>query len=164
MPNQTSDNQSKRHTVNKTLLAIEVTIVLVIIFIASLLVVFFEQSKKQPLPTPAVVRIVDGNLTINAGSYMYYNFTVPGTLVSQVQGIFTVSDGSERIRVYIMDSANFIEWQNTHNASMYYDSGEVNSGNVTAILPPGGNYDLVYDNTFSSNLKNVTTQVTFDWL
>lgn len=161
MPHQTSDSQ--RLKMNKTLLAIEVTVVLAIILIAGVLVVLFEQNKQQPSPTPTVVTLVDGNLTINAASYKYYNFTVEGTLTSDVQGTFTVSNG-EKIRVCVMDNANFTQWQSTHNASTYYDSGAVDSANVTARVPAGGTYVLVYDNTLSSTPKNVTTNIYYDWL
>jgi hypothetical protein len=132
--------------------------VIIIVATAATLAASVMLNKTYPPSTPVTEIIVDGNLTVNSGSYVYYNFTVfIGHLHPTVQGTFTVSGNDQKIRVYIMDSANFTNWQDTRNASKYYDSGESNSGNITATLPVG-NYDLVYDNTFSATPKNVTTQ------
>jgi hypothetical protein len=158
MSSQTSDSQSNRHKADKMLLAIAVIIVVIT---ATVLAISFMQSEIHPYPTPALEIIVNGNLTVNASSYEYYDFTVSIHISPTVQGTFTVSSG-EKIRVYIMDSANFTDWQNKRPARMYYDSGESSSGNVTATLPSGGNYVLVYDNTFSATSKKVTTQV-YGW-
>jgi hypothetical protein len=138
------------------LLAIAVIIVAVA---AIVLAAFVMLNEIHPVSTPKIEIIVNGNLTVNSGSYVYYNFTVFSEHVEpSVQGKFTVSGSDQKIRVYIMDSANFTDWKDTRNASTYYDSGESNSGNITATLPVG-NYDLVYDNNFSATSKNVTTQV-----
>src|SRR3972149_6649673 len=158
MPSPNSPNsQSDRSKVNKILVALAV-VTAAIVFVGAL-AVFLNQNNIRPFCTPYVGVIVDGNLTVNAGSYEYYNFTVPsGEPNSKVEGTFTVS-GSNDIKVYVLDSANFADWQNGREANMYYDSGELSSGNVTAELPSSGTYFLVYDNTFSTTSKNVTTQV-----
>jgi hypothetical protein len=156
MPSQISDSQSDRNKADKMLLAIAVIIVAIA---AAVLTAFVMLNEIHPYSTPKIEIIVDGNLTVNSGSYVYYKFTVLSEHVAPtVQGTFTVSGNDQKIRVYIMDSANFADWQDTRNASTYYDSGESNSGNITATLPVG-NYDLVYDNNFSATSKNVTTQV-----
>ncbi len=146
---------------NKMLLAVAAIIIIVAVVE---IVIFFTQNQGQLSPTPTVVTIVDGNLTVEATSYKYFNFTVEGTMTSDVQGTFAVSGNSENIRVYIMDRANFTDWQNAHNARMYYDSGEVNNATIAVKVPAGGDYYLVYDNTGSSTSKNVTTNVSYDWL
>ncbi|MEM3880591.1 MAG: hypothetical protein QXD19_02460 [Candidatus Bathyarchaeia archaeon] len=79
-------------------------------------------------------------------------------------GTFTVSEGMETIKVYIFDSAGFMDWQNSGNASSYYNSGEMTSSNITATLVSPGTYYLVYDNTFSLISKNVTAQVNFYYI
>lgn len=68
------------------------------------------------LPSSHTVNIVNGLVTVNAGSYEYYQFTVPsGASNIQVSGTFTASGGSGNdIKVYIMDSTNFVNWQNGH--------------------------------------------------
>jgi hypothetical protein len=165
MPSQTSStNQSDRRKANKTLLAVAVAIAVVIV--AGLLAAFFINNDFHAASTPIVMEIVNGNLTVNASSYASYNFTVPSSApTATVQGTFTVSGGNgNTIKVYVMDGANLADWQNGLNASMYYDSGELSSGNVTATLPSTGTYYLVYDNTFSATSKNVITQVDFDYI
>jgi hypothetical protein len=134
-----------------------------VIAVAGLLAAFFMINEIHPVATPVVWDIVHGNLTINAGSYERYNFTVPsGASDVHVDGTFTVSGGNgNTIKVYVMNNANFADWQKGSNVSMYYDSGELNSGNVAATLPSAGTYYLVYDNTFSAISKNVTTWVDF---
>ena len=159
MSGQTSpDKQSTSHKRNKVLLA-------VIVAVAAIIVVayFIHQSSIQPVSTPIARPIVKGNLTVNAGSYVSRNFTVPSMISNaRVDGTFTVSGGSQTtIKVYVMDSANFADWQNGRQASRYYDSGEANSGNVTATLPSAGTYYLVYDNTFSTASKNMTVSADF---
>lgn len=164
MRSQTSStNQSNRRKANKTLLAVAVAIAVVVV--AGLLAAFFMRENIHPLSTPIVMEIVNGNgnLTVDAGSYEHYNFTVPSSApTTTVQGTFTVSGGNgNTIKVYVMDGANFADWQNGLNASMYYDSGALSSGNVTATLPSAGTYYLVYDNRFSAVSKNVTTEMGF---
>jgi hypothetical protein len=114
--------------------------------------------------TPPIYPIVDGIITVNASSYKDYNFTVPsGSSQSEVQGTFTVSGGNENdIKVYIMDSTNFANWQNGQNASSYYNSGEATNGTIAVTLYSGGTHFLVYDNTFdTSSQKTVDTQMFF---
>jgi hypothetical protein len=133
--------------------------VIIIAVAAIVLAAFVLLNEVHPVSTPIMEILVDGNVTVNSDSYVYYNFTVFSEHVSPtVQGTFTVSGIDQKIRVYIMDSASVTDWQDTRNASAYYDSGESSSGNITANLPIG-NYALVYDNTFSATSKNVTTQV-----
>jgi hypothetical protein len=162
MPSQTSStNQSDRRKANKTLLAVAVAIAVVVV--AGLLAALFINNDFHAASTPIVMEIVNENLTVNASSYASYNFTVPSSApTSIVQGTFTVSGGNRNtIKVYVMDGANFADWQNGLNASIYYDSGALSSGNVTATLPSAGTYYLVYDNRFSAVSKNVTTEMGF---
>jgi hypothetical protein len=135
-----------------------------VIIAAVLLAVFLMQNEIHPLSTPIVQEIVKGDVTVNASSYAYYNFTVPsGASTIQVDGNFMVSGGS--IKVYIMNDVTFTGWQNGQNPSTYYNSGELTAGNFTVTLPSGGTYYLVYDNTFSLNTqKNVDAQASFAYI
>jgi hypothetical protein len=117
-------------------------------------------------PTRYVSNLVNGLLTVNAGSYEYYSFTVPsGASDIQVSGSFTASGGSGNdIRIYILDSTSFVNWKNGHSVSTYYNSGQMTTGTITATLPSGGTYYLVYDNTFSwFSQKNVNTWATLSY-
>jgi len=151
-----ADSQLNRHKANKVLIAGAVTITVIIGILVS--VAFFTHGFLHPASTPILQDIVNGNITVNASSYVSYNFTVPST--ATVDGTFIVTgDTNSLIKVYVMDGVNFAELQQGQTASMYYNSGEVNAANVTATLPQSGTYYLVYDNTFSSAAKNVTTQI-----
>jgi len=158
MSNESSQDNS--HRPSKKMLAI-VAVTLIGILAVAVIAVLAWQNQNQPFPTPAVFPIMEGNFTVNAGSYKDYNFTVPSDFSRVwVGGTFTVSDGAvSGIRVYIMDSANFTNWQNGQIANNYYDSGQANSGNVTTTTLLSRTYYLVFDNTFSAASKNVTSDV-----
>lgn len=163
-----SQNSSVDGSYSRKVRNIALIVAIAVIAVAViLLVAFYLQHGTEPASTPVVNAIVDGNLTVNSGSYVYYNFTVysgpPDAIITDtVQGTFNVSDGNENtIRVYIMDSSNFDDWKDGLDADKYYDSGQSSAGNVTATLSSIGTYYLVYDNTYSTVSKSVTTQVSY---
>jgi hypothetical protein len=134
-----------------------------IICIIILLVAFWAAWNR---PTRYISNLVNGLLTINAGSYEYYSFTIPsGASDIQVSGSFTASGGSGNdIRIYILDSTSFTNWKNGHSVSTYYNSGQMTTGTISATLPSSGTYYLVYDNTFSLfSQKNVNTWATLSY-
>ena len=114
-------------------------------------------------PAPHTVNIVNGVQTVNAGSYQSYQVTVPaGATKVSIQGTFTASGGpGNDVIVYVMNSTQYVNWQNGHQTASYYDSGRLTTMTFDATLPSGpGTYYLVYDNTFSLLAqKSVTTQV-----
>ena len=120
------------------------------------MMIFFSKNPFNPLSTPLKHSIVDDNITVNAGSYASYNFSLSnsGNVYPTVTGTFIASseESMERplIRVFVMTYANFTAWQN--------DNSFVHNGDITANLP-NGNYVLVYDNTFDSISKTVNTVV-----
>jgi hypothetical protein len=159
MSSQTSpDKQSASHKRNRLVL-----VVIVVLTVTIVAAYFIHQSSIQPRSTPIARGIVSGNVMVNVGSYVSRNFTVPSMISNaRVDGTFAVSGGIQNtIKLYIMDGASFVDWQNGLQASMFYDSGEANSGNVTATLPSTGTYYLVFDNTFSAASKNVTAYAHF---
>ena len=101
------------------------------------------------------INIVNGLITVNAGQDEYYEITVPSnTQSATVSGSFTASGGSGNdIIVSIMDYTDYVNWQNGHNATAYYTSGKETTGTISAILPGGVTYYLVYDNQFLLSLK-----------
>ena len=143
--------------------------VVVIIVLASVVVLVFHGSGGGGgiFPSTHTVNIVNGLITVNAGYYEYYQVYVPsGATNVQIQGSFTASGGSGNdIVVLIMDSTNFINWQNGHQASAYYNSGELTTSSFDVPLPSGsGSYYLVYSNTFSVlSQKNVNTQANLSY-
>lgn len=110
---------------------------------------------------PPFFDITRGNFSIDAGSYKVYNFSSPSGSIRQVLGDFEASgNGSNNIRVYIMNSTSFDIWQKGGNATSYYDSGEAAIGNISIDLDSGGIFFLIYDNTSdASSPKSVTTHV-----
>ena len=87
-------------------------------------------------------------------------FVVPtGVSTATVQGTFTVSNGRD-IKAYITNGTNLSDWQNGLNSNMYF-SGNGSAGNVTTSVPPNWTYYLVYDNTYSTISKNITTNVDY---
>ena len=140
-----------------------VAAVVVIIAVAGLMI-FFAQNPR-PVSTPLRHSIVDNNITVNAGSYAYYNFRLSntGNVYPTMTGSFIASsdESMERplIRVFVMTNANFTAWQNQNSAGTIYDSAFVHDGDINANLPMNGEYVLVYDNTFDSISKTVNTVV-----
>lgn len=113
------------------------------------------------------MNIVNGLVTVNAGSYEDYTFTVhSGASNIQVSGSFAASGGSGNdIRIFIFDQTDFTNWQNGHTSNCYYQSGQTTTGTISATLPSAGTYVLVYDNTFSTfSQKNVNTEVDLSYV
>ena len=110
--------------------------------------------------------IVNGLITVQPGGYNDYPMTIPSGVTSAVlTGTFTASGGSGNdIDVFVVDQTNFVNWQNGHQANAYYRSGQVTTGTISASLPAGATYYLVYSNTFSSaSSKNVQTTVNLSY-
>jgi hypothetical protein len=96
-------------------------------------------------PASHTSTIVNGVITVNSGSYNSYQFTAPsGATGISISGSFTASGGSGNdIDVYVMDQSDFTNWENGHQASALYDSGQETTGNFNVALTPGVTYDLV---------------------
>jgi zinc-ribbon domain len=117
--------------------------------------------------TTHTTNIVNGLVTVNAGTYETYTFTVPsGASNVQVSGSFTASGGSGNdVRIFILAQSDFVNWANGHSSQCYYQSGQTSTGTISASLPTSGTYVLVYDNTFSVfSQKNVNTEVDVSYL
>jgi len=148
----------------KNKVSLVVSVVVIIMAVAGLMI-FLTQNQLHPSPTPLRNYIVNDNITINAGSYTYYSFSISnsGNVYPTVTGTFTASSEElmkrPLIRVCVMTYVNFIAWQNHNSAGTIYDSAFVHSGTISADLPMNGDYVLVYDNTFESISKTVNTSV-----
>jgi len=143
-----------------------VTLILIVVLVVAILAVIGSMGGSGGgsgiLPQQHTENIVNGLVTVNAGNYEYYQFSVPsGASAVSVSGSFTASGGSGNdIIVYVMDYTNFVNWQNGHSASAYYNSGQVTTETISTSLPAGATYYLVYSNTFSIlSSKNVQTTV-----
>jgi hypothetical protein len=127
--------------------------------------------------TPPIFPVFSGNystnVTIDAGEYKAYNFSVPsGSPYGAVSGYFGTSGDNQTIRVYIMNSANFVRWQDgltLHSSPptlMFYGSGEATNDTITAQFPVGGGtFFIVFDNTFdTAAAKSVNANASFYYI
>jgi type II secretory pathway pseudopilin PulG len=151
---------------NTTLIIAIVVIVVVVVAVIggifAIAVFNIASTSNLTSRTQQSANIVNGLITVQAGGYNYYPFTMAaGTTSISVNGSFTASGGSGNdIAVFVMDETNFINWKNGHQANAYYSSGQLTTGTISATLPSSGAYDLVYSNTFSTfSSKNVQTTV-----
>jgi hypothetical protein len=148
------------HRSNAALIIAVVVIVVLVVAVSS--VVYFG-TIFTPFSTTRSQNsgsIVNGLITVPAGGYEYYPFTLPsGAMSIFVTGMFTASGGGgNKIEVFVADQTNFVNWKNGNSATSYYDSGQVPTGSIIANLPVPGTYYLVYSNTFSAfSSKNVQT-------
>jgi hypothetical protein len=103
------------------------------------------------------INIVNGLLTIDAEGYQVYVVkTPPDATQIHVQGSFNASGGTGNdIEVFIMDTVAFKNWQNNHTVRAYYDSGRLTTSNFDVALPSGGEFALVFSNTFSSFSRKI---------
>src|SRR2546427_9414942 len=146
---------------SNTVLIIAIVIIAVVVgAVIGGILLFGAFNTLSSTTTQRSVAIVNGVITVQPAQYYYYTLTVPSGATSvTVSGTFTASGGSGNdIEVLVMDQTNYVNWQNDHQANAYYDSGQVTTGTVSANLPGGGTYYLVYSNAFSTvSSKNVQT-------
>lgn|SRR6266571_3553396 len=143
------------------IIAIIVIVVIVVAVIGGILAIGFFNALSTATAWHSQ-NVVNGLITVPAGSYEYYQLSVSSAVTSiVVNGTFTASGGSgNNIDVLVMDQTNFVNWKNGNTGYAIYDSGQVTTGTVSASLTAGTTYDLVYSNTFSTvSSKNVQTAV-----
>jgi hypothetical protein len=101
--------------------------------------------------------VASGYAVIPEGYYTDTAFSVPaGATHALVSGSFTASgDSDNQITVLIMSQANFQNWEQGIHVEVYYDSGQVSGASVSVALPPGSEYAVVYDNTFTGAASTV---------
>jgi hypothetical protein len=125
-------------------------------------------SQRPPFFTPKVSDIIDNEVfNVPPAGIVQRNITVPAYLTfTQLYGSFSVQDGNNNtIRVYVMDSQNFAEWQKGHNSTRLYDSNEVNSDEFDLFsLATDKTYHVVFDNTYSVKPKTVNATVLLYYL
>jgi hypothetical protein len=112
--------------------------------------------------------VVNGAISVPAGSYVYTWFSAPlGVMNVDLRGNFTVSGGSDNeVVMIIMDSSDFVNWQNSAPHNFLYYSGPTTTGNITADnLIPGNIYYIVYNNQLpSATAKSVQVTVVLTYL
>ena len=120
----------------------------------------FKISKQQ------TISIVNETISVAAGGYNYYTFSVPDRVSNpMLSGSFIASGGNENtINVKLLDLQNFFKFKNGQKADAIYATGPENAGTINANLPTNQTFFLVYDNTFSVNsTKQVATDVSLKY-
>src|SRR5208283_2529815 len=93
---------------------------------------------------PVTVNIASGIITIYLGPYETYQINVPaGAKNAVLSGTFNAHYGDESIAVCIMNSTNYVNWQNGRTGTTYYSSGQVTTGSFNVNLPAGTTYYFV---------------------
>ncbi len=145
---------------NKNLI---IAIVIIVVIVGAIVagIALYTVVNTFSSTAPHSLSIVNGPITVQPSQYNYYMLTVPsGARSVSVDVSFTASGGSGNdIEVYVVDQTNYVNWQNGHAATAYYDSGQVTTDTTIVSLPGGGTYYLVYSNTFSS-VSSKTVQTT----
>lgn len=115
---------------------------------------------------PKSLNLVNGVITVNAGSYYNVPFTVNSSMSGPtVSGSFTASGGSGNdIIVLILDDIAYTNWVNGHQVTALYSSGQLTTDTFNVSMTTSGTYHLVYSNRFSViSTKNVSTTVDLKW-
>jgi len=117
-------------------------------------------------PVPGSRNLVNGTITVKAGNFYDIPFTVDASMRNAaVSGSFKVEgEAVNNIEALVMADADFGEWKNVHKEINLYNSGKVNSGNISAAIPAPGDYHLVFDNSPSLlTPKQVLAVVNLTW-
>jgi hypothetical protein len=152
----------------RTLRIIGIMIIAAVVIVSVVALGFRGPGGGNTMSPTQTLNIVNGLVTVNAGDYEYFQFVVPvGASNVHVEGSFTASGtwGND-IEVLIVDSMDFVNWQNGYQASTYYNSGQLSNSSFDVPRPSVSRaYYLVYSNTFSimSN-KNVNTQANLSYI
>ena len=136
---------------------------LIVIIIVVVGVVIASLSMQSP--RVYTITISNDQETVFARTYSPHPFTIlSGASNSSVSGTFTAQGGSDNdIKIYIIDSANFVNYTNNNDFSSLYYSGQIHTASFSVNLS-SGNYYLVLDNKFSISyhkLVNIQMNATY---
>jgi hypothetical protein len=132
-----------------------VPLFLLVLLIALLIFYSLNNRPRQQTQTAKqmhFVTIKNPNLHVNALAYNYFKLDVPmGASNVRLRGNFTASGGlTNDIEVFVLSSNDFVNWQNRHASTAFYNSGTVTVGTLDVNLPAdAGTYYLVFNNRFS---------------
>jgi hypothetical protein len=101
---------------------------------------------------PITQQIVDSGMTVQAGGYAQFPFTITDDMVdARVTGNFDASGGrGNDIEAAIADPSNFLNWINGHQARVFWGTaGRETTGSFDVALTPGMYY-IALSNRFSA--------------
>lgn len=136
------------------------TLIIIIIVVSIVAVVLLsgggEKVHLVNNPVPFRTPIVNGTVTVDAGTYLDYQFTIPSDAQSISLSLsFTAQGGDNDIKVYVFDSTDFSYYQNGQNYTSLYQSGQITTAGFSMNIPTNGTWYLVLDNKFSIVQKTV---------
>lgn len=91
-----------------------------------------------------VINLTPDPLIIEPGHYSYIEFKG-----GKLSGTFKITNPRKDVVCLVFDEEGFINWQNNHEAQVYYESGKVAVGSFSLKLPYGLKCYLVFSNTHS---------------
>ena len=108
--------------------------------------------------------IIDGTFQVENYDYESYEVSTDSSVVNaRLVGYFDTTGGvANDIRVYIMDEYAFVNWKNGHTIQTIFDSGQVTTSYLNVPIAQGEFY-VVFDNTFSSETKNSTANISLKY-
>jgi hypothetical protein len=92
---------------------------------------YVPQQRNQPITSTA--------FTVKAGSFDYFAFSVPSDATNVfVDGHFVATGGAGNdIEVYILNSDEYVNFQNHHQTATFYNSQRETQNSINAVLPTG---------------------------
>jgi hypothetical protein len=119
-------------------------------------------------PGPQSAPLVNGNISVKAGTNLDYAFTVEPAMkdVSVVGSFQTFGGAPNHIEVYIMDDATYTTWLKGGTAHILLDSGNLSSGDIDQAITTSGKYHLTFTNYASASLspaQQVTVSFDLKW-
>ncbi len=112
-------------------------------------------------PGPVTVHIADGTQEIKAHTYYSWTFDVPNSKAGcLLTGKITVLAGGEKdVAVLVMTNDQFTNWQNDHQAQVFFSTGRETVIPLQVKMTGSGKYMLVVSNAFSlMTAKVIQTQ------
>lgn len=110
---------------------------------------------------PVTFHIEDGTQEIKAHSYDSWTFDVPNSKAGcLLSGKITVLAGGEKdVAVLVLTNDQFTNWQNHHQAQVFFSTGRETVVPLSVTMKGSGKYVLVISNMFSMmTAKTIQTQ------
>ncbi len=117
-----------------------------------------------PGSTKTTKAIATGTIVLRPGEARTIGFYVDfATYRPRVTGSFHASGGANDIEVFIASDEDYNSWNIGLKITPIYNSGVVNSADVSVKLPTTGHFYLVINNKYSNAQKTVDVDLYAEW-
>jgi hypothetical protein len=115
-----------------------------------------SQSSSGAQQTLQNYNLVNGVITVSAGSYYNISFTVTSAMTNpSLTGSFTASGGSGNdIIALMLDDTSLTNWVNGHQVNTFYNSGQLTTSNINVSITTPGTYHLIFSNKLPTTLRS----------